>query len=403
MLRTRRRHPGIIAAALAVCIAALVGADDGYTPPATIRAETELPVTQSGAKFQQAMNSVVPGVAWKETPLRGILRQLSEIYQVAIICDRRIDPTLSPEVTVSGETLRGVVETLSRRIAADERIVGNAVYIGPPERAELVRTLIELRKRELVSMKGTASQERWIKPQRPRSVRWGDLTSPRQIANRIADRFAFTISNIESLPHDLCGGGSLAEMTAAEMLTLLLIQYDLTFTWGHDLETITLVPLPSDSSEITVDQRFQPRGSLASAIEALRQKHRRLDARIEGREIVVRGRVEQIEAIEPEITGRRGSSASKVSPPDVVALERRQFTLSVSGVPVQTIIANLERSGTTFQYDAAALKDAGIDLKTPVSVDVVQASAREFFAAIFRPVGVDFEIDGTTVTLRPRE
>lgn len=400
MLRTRTCRIGVIGVALIPVLRVPLHADNGYTPPVEVRTVEELPQMGSGLRFRQSLDSSIPGVTWKETPLRNIFWQISNLYQVAILVDRRIDPTFAPEVAVSNESLWGVIQELCRHVSAEPRTVGNCVYIGPVDRADLVRTLIELRKEGLLTLRNETSKNQWINLQRPRSVRWGDLTTPKEIIEQIAERFSFQVSGSELLPHDLCRGGAFPEMAAAEMVTLILVQYDLTFRWSDDLRSISIESMPSDTREIVVERSVIVTGAMRSRIK--QQSSASLQLRFEGAKVVVRGRLEDVETFVAEVSGKRTKEKAGSSPGGVVPLQQREFTLAVTGVPIQAILENLERSGITFEYDSATFADRGVDLGTPVSVGLMRASAQEFFSAIFRPIAVDFVIDGTTVRLRPR-
>ena len=60
----------------------------------------------------------------------------------------------------------------------------------------------------------------------------------------------------------------------------------------------------------------------------------------------------------------------------------------------------LERTGVVFEFDAKALKAAGIRLDQAVSLDVRQVTAAVFFERLFGPLGLSAKIDGLTVRLQ---
>ncbi len=55
----------------------------------------------------------------------------------------------------------------------------------------------------------------------------------------------------------------------------------------------------------------------------------------------------------------------------------------------------------TFDYDANALKQAGIDLEQRVTFEVKNATIEQLLKAALDPLKVAFELDDRTVRLKP--
>src|SRR5690606_33445558 len=89
-----------------------------------------------------------------------------------------------------------------------------------------------------------------------RTVVWPDLTEPASISHDVADRFKLRIENPEAIPHDLWAGAVFPEMDAADMLTLALIPFDMTFEWSSDFSAIRLIPLPMDRTTIGIERVY---------------------------------------------------------------------------------------------------------------------------------------------------
>src|SRR5690606_24888662 len=81
--------------------------NDGLSP-AELRTEPPATAFRTGVHFRRALEEPVLGVSWSGTPLRGVLQQLSEAYEVAVFRDRRIDPNVSIKLTAANESLREV-------------------------------------------------------------------------------------------------------------------------------------------------------------------------------------------------------------------------------------------------------------------------------------------------------
>ncbi|MGC1273042.1 MAG: hypothetical protein WBC44_05000 [Planctomycetaceae bacterium] len=400
MTSTRRRSrpaPGLLL--LIAAILSTAGAPlDVVSSPADVRQEISPKTPRTGPRLIQGLADPVPGVSWKNAPLRRVVRQLADGFAVSVLCDRRIDPTTTLDVNAANLPLRAILEEIAHDAGGDFRLVGNTVYIGPPDSTAIVRTVAELRKREI----SETSTRRAATLLQSRSVHWNDLTEPVEIMWRIADRFDLKIENPELLPHDLWAGSVLPEMTASEMLTLVLIQFDLTFAWSEDLTSIRLAPLPKNRQDIAIEQVYPNVQRLDQALADWKDASGALDAERSGQQIVVRGPLELHEMIEQVRSGgAKSKPRSTRNDINTVPLARRQFTLKISRVPAAAVVKKLEQSGVVFEYDAGALSNAGIDLNTLVSFDVVQADAETFFARLFDPLKLSVEIEGVTVKLRP--
>ena len=127
----------------------------------------------------------------------------------------------------------------------------------------------------------------------------------------------------------------------------------------------------------------------------------RTDARItvDGRQLIVRGLVEDHEFIERFLNPKRVGAARPTSGP--VPLSRRTFTLEIRDVPASALLHRLTKSGIMIDYDAEALKQAGVDLEKPITMNVTRIPADRFFKLIGDQLGVTSTIDGLAVTLKP--
>lgn len=382
------------------------------SPPIAVRDDVVPHRPATGRRLERVLDDAVPGATWKNAPLRRVVSQISEGYEVAILRDRRIDPTVPIDLSAVSLPLRDVLDEVARGAGGRVRRVGNVVYLVPDDPAATVRTLVELRRQELA---GVPSRRAAILSQ-SRTIGWSDLTEPVEIVRKISDRFDIAVENPHDLPHDLWAGSVFPEMEASEMLTLVLIQFDLTFQWSNEANSIRLVPLPEETSTIGIERTYPSVQNLDEALAAWRASvggwdGDGVDVVFQGDQNVVRGPLELHELIEQVRTGRRrprsrsegGARNGQMKSDGIseVPLARREFTLTVSRVPASAILRKLEESGIKFVYDDKELSEAGIDLNRPVSLDVERADAETFFRTVFDPLGLSVELDGVTVTLTP--
>lgn len=376
---------------------------DGSETRVVIRGEAELPPGVSGRAFRKSLETPVAGVAWHGMALRRVLRDTGELTGIAFVRDRRLDPAQPVEFVATNQSRQEMLGALAKAVGVEERVVGNVVYWGPAEAARGLRTLIALREQELtqfVRPEVRAARER-LKVRR--EVRWGDLTTPREVLERVGDGFRLRVLNPELIPHDLWEGAVLPQLTAAEMLSVVLVQFDLTFMWADDLEAIRLVPIATES--LAIERTHRVPAARREMLETWRESHGAVRVQeVKPGEYLVRGLVEEQEQLAELLEkGEGAGAAAATTPAMVVPIERRRFTLSITGVPAEAVMRELEKSGIEFEFDAKTFADAGVDFKTAVSLEQMNAPPQEFFRALFEPLGLEFAISGAKVALRLKE
>lgn len=374
-----------------------------------ISAEPEPLPAYSGSSFQRALRRRV-SVSWTNTAknvfrqhtVRHVAGQATKAWRVAVLLDRRIDPSRELELVVRNESVRVVLARMAEQVQAGTSTVGSTVYVGPPRGASRLKTLAVLSQERLIQLSTTVegtSRRRDL--QRRSRVRIEHLGEPRRVLEQIARRWKFKIDGLDRVPHDLWAAADLTSVTAAEALLLVLIQYDLTFEWSQDMQKITIVPIPA---EVSLTKVFRSRkGQSAEKAAALIGKElpgTRVAVLTKGA-VRVTGTWEELKVAAALVElGRRPDSRMKPTRP--VPLVRRRFTLKVGRARLVAIMKQLEQTGIVFEFDAKELAAAGIRLDQGVAVDVRQATAAVLFSQLFEPVGLEFAIEGLKVRLRPK-
>ena len=358
----------------------------------------------TGAQFQTEIDRTL-SASWANVELRDLLKKIGDDRRIAILLDRRVDPTVQLPLNLTNSSLREGVRDMARLLGADISVAEPVVFVGPPAAVQRLRTLIELRSSELSSREASIPEKRRMELATRHTVTWQDLDSPVEIVQRIADRYRLTIGHLDLLPHDLWVSNTLPSVTAAEALSLVLIQFDLTFAWtgkaegGGAGQGIELVPAPEHP---VIEKRHRVKGRpVAEALKLVRQYGPNLDAKVDGSDLVVRSLLEDHEAVAAMVGG------STTKKPDATAgvkpIKQRLFTLKIDRVPARVLMQKLEESEIVFEYDAEQLAAAGIDLDQPIKLEVEKASAADFFKAVFDPLRLTAEIDNLTVKLTPKK
>ena len=349
-------------------------------------------------RFRQALDGRISAV-WRGVSGRTILQRLARQQEVAILLDGRINPSRKHSLELADVPLRDGLNQVAAALDAISVELRNAVYLGPPDETALLRTLIQLRVDELFAHPSAEAKKRQFALARRKTLRWDDLTTPRELLEQAGSQWSLQLEGLDQVPHDLWAAGALPEADATEVLSCVLLQYGLTFRWTETADGVSIVPLPDD---IWIERKHTPRGQTARAAAGeWEEQFRGITTTVQGRSVLVRGTVEQHEAIEELIDPKSSSRSTKPAP--ATPLSRRRFTLRVERVPAGALLSRLKSTGIVINWDAKAMAAAGVDFTTPVTMNVRQATAPEFFRLICDPLDVTFEIDGITVTLQPRD
>ncbi len=344
--------------------------------------------------------------SWDNMDLRTIVGRIETAKQVAIVIDRRIDPSRIRFANASNEPLAVFVERLAAESSAHSTLVGNVVYIGPIVPSGKLLTLAAIRTKELFDKEERIPDGRRIDLTRAETIRWEDLERPADILRKIAETYELTIGGLEQIPHDLWAGATLPEAGAVEALSLVLVQFDLTFAWTDRGRGIRLEPVPE---VVALERAYDaPRGtSAAAALKRWKEALPDLDGRVEKGKVLITGPSETHDLIDRLRRGERiAPSAPENEGPQLKPLKFERYSLKIQQTPAIALLKKLEEPAhgkLTFSYDEAELKAAGIDLAKRVTFEVDKVPIEKLLKSALDPLGVEFEIDleARTVILKP--
>ena len=214
-----------------------------------------IPRFNTAGRFKRKLENPLT-FSWKYLELREVLKTISDNFQISILLDRRIDPDQKLDGDLKKISLQQGLESIAKSASADIRVVANTVYIGPSRSADQMQKLVRLRTAELVAL----SKEKQFPKRRHRelarrnTLHWNDLDRPADIIEKTAGRYKLEIKGIDRVPHDLWAHATLPSVNSCEALTLVLIQFDLTFQWNNDASTIQIVPLPKEKQSKSISR-----------------------------------------------------------------------------------------------------------------------------------------------------
>lgn len=384
--RTRLSRPNfnnVFAAIILIVTSAAVAVAD--TPVSYLRE----------SKFQAALDRPLIATG-QRARLKDYLIRLSQERQVAILLDRRVDPTQLVDVSISADFFDHGIADLVAQAECGVSLVGDTVYVGPSSTAAVLRTRIALL-REQLNQAESLTPKRQFELLRRYPMEWEMFASPAELLIDWTSKFDVHIENPEAIPHDLWAAGTVADPNLIEGVTIVLTQFDLSFEWQDD-STIRLVP---QAPRVAIAQVHRPRRiALEEAVQRVRAALPQLELDVQGGSLKCTGTVEQHETVAVligEKPARRRSKSTTELP-----LQNRRFTLRMVRQPFGSLLATLEQQGIDVHVETRELPAAGVDLATKISLELEQATIEQLLSAACDKVGLDFEIREETIFLRPR-
>jgi hypothetical protein len=223
-----------------VHIGILLGIAIALSGPA-VQVQRPVPRLNTSRAFQRALSEKVTA-GFVDAPLRRGLAGISAKWKVAILVDRRVDPTRKVTLSLKEASLKDAIAAIAKTASARTAIVGNTIYIGPAPAVAALEDVIEKRAAEW-----RKAAKKWPRARRRAllahpTLHWNDLDRPRDLVKDFAAKFGLTVDGLDKVPHDLWAGATLPGCSVSQGLSLLLVQFDLTFHWRRDGSGIEIVP-----------------------------------------------------------------------------------------------------------------------------------------------------------------
>ena len=360
------------------CALAAAAAESPKTPPAWL----------VGKRFEHQLHQKMD-LTSTNSPLAAALNSLSASNRLAIVLDRRIDPNQTLTLTVAGQPLEDVLA----RIAESERLGLSLwepiVYVGPPQDAAALRTLAWLRREEAAALPAPRRQALSA----VRAWEWEDLATPRDLLAALAAEARVKIEGLDRIPHDLWAARRLPPLAWTDRLTLVALQFALTFEIAADGRSVRLVPVPV---KVTARRSFPAGRAQRLSVNLLAQTYPDTVVRVEGDQIVVDGRIEDLETVARGIVAA-GRPAGKAP-----AAGKQVYELSVEQSLADLLPQLSKRLDVEFEIDRPAIERSGIALDQIVTVKVEGVSLDALLAAVLEPAGLKGTRRGRIVKVTPK-
>lgn len=327
--------------------------------------------------------------------LRETVEQLSKIRDVNIWLDRRVDPDLPVPVRLqlnSREPMRTILQPLAESLNLGYCEVGNIIYIGPEETAALLPLLFALRKEQMDKLPD--SERRNL----TRVIRLESeyLDTPAEVVRKIMQPIKGDFTAFDQLPHDLWPELRFSKVTPAELLTVLLAGFDMTFVVSKDGKKLAPVKIPH---ELVVSREYPVAETESKSWKSMVPN---VEITYAGSRATVRGTLDDLAMIEnlyqekktgnqpvkmPQTTQRRSAKQ------DESVLAQKRFTGTIENKPVRLILESYAHNmGIKLVIDEESFRRKGESLETPVSFELKNATAEEAFRKCLAPIHGMFKI-----------
>ena len=333
---------------------------------------------------------------WRDTPLRTALESFSRTRRVALMIDRRVDPGQLVTLDLTNATGEQVLARVAEERDLGFCLFGPVAYFGPRSTADRIRTVGELRRKELRGSRSDIARK--FLASKPAA--WGDLATPRALLVELGAENRFEISGLERIPHDLWAAADLPALSVSDRLTLILAQFDLTFNGADDGSSVRLVPMPEDPVVV----RDYPGGRQP---DELAGKWSQLvpDCRfkvVDGR-VYVQGRLEDHERIDVSLRPpQRKTLDSKPLDSPPLDLDGMRFTTNAQNQRLEHVLRQLvPQLKLELKLDREAFESAGVALDQLVSFSVEDATFDQLMDAIVRPAGCTWRREGNALEVGP--
>ena len=334
----------------------------------------------TGLELRQALAQPVEAVSWKGKTLRGALGRITESQDIAVMLDRRVDPSQEIEFSANKVPLERMIDQFAEKYGAAACQVDSVIYVGPSETCEMLATLVALRRDEIRDLPGETQR----KLLRASAWQWNRLTSPRELLTQLETEYGVRIDGKENMPHDLWPALELPPLDFASKLSLVLAGFHVTFALADDGSTVRIVAMPETAS-LTRSYETGPRASLLAT--SLAERFSDATFRAQGKRLVVAGRWEVHDAVERLLAGE------SVRPPPTTAGEKN-YTLTVENQAAGGVVRALgNQLGKKVVFDVRVERR----LTKEVSLSVKEVSLEELLSAVLSPANLKYEIDGDTI------
>jgi hypothetical protein len=290
---------------------------------------------------------------WTGVPLREVAARLSGLGGVAVVVDRRLDPTVPVTLAASGEPLDKVLEAVAAQAGAEVALLAGHARITPASGAARARAGEAIREQEIRGLEPSLARLARAR----RAWAWPDGARPCDLVAAAAADAGIALAGLDTLPHDHFPAADLPPLPLAERLDLVLAHFDARVEWKRNAA---------------------PAGQRAAF------------------QIVP---IAATATAPPRTPPWQLKEAAPRRPPEFATT----YSLKVAA-PLDELLAALAKQfGLSLDLDRAALEQLGVSPREIVRLDVKDASREALLDAVLDPLGLGWQIEGKTLRVGGRK
>lgn len=347
-------------------------------------------------------------VGWTGNTLRGGLESLARENRVGLVIDRRVDPSRLMDLDAGApllELFNVIARSHNERHAAEGAYprrappigaarIGDVIYVGPYAAAGCIRAIADERREEARKLPTSSPLRRELV--RKKALKWADLAEPREILKNLIAETGLEAEGLEQVPHDLWAAAELPELSLIDRLTILAIQYDLTFSIDPVAGKLHLIGVMPGKYREKKSYPAGPDGEI---------RERQWRAEFPTAKIELAGDKLNVEAWPEE----HRWLDRMLHPPRAAKVGTRLYTMRTKdekarlGAVLARLKADLAKDGIELKYDADALAAAGISLEKRISFEVVGVEMDELLRTLLPPHGLSHRTAGKVIEITAKE
>ena len=91
-------------------------------------------------------------LTWRGAPIHSSLNRLSDLYQIGVVVDRRVDPATELNLSIQQSAFLRVIVAAAAQSDLHVEVIGPCVYVGPPSSARLGPLLLEIANNKVAAL-----------------------------------------------------------------------------------------------------------------------------------------------------------------------------------------------------------------------------------------------------------
>jgi hypothetical protein len=364
------------------------------------------PLVRSAAELQMRLQART-SVSLTGSQLRHAANELARKDDLGLAIDRRVDPETPVELAFADAPSEEVWRKLAESCNLGFATFGPMIYLGPTPAARDLNTLAALRRDDA----GRASPALKAKLLQSSETSCSAPCDARALWNTLAAEAGLTTTNPERMPFDVWPEVRWGSLPLVDRVTLVAVQFGLTFKLDPSARTVTFEPLPSDVAlERSYAAGAKPQETLARIAAAAPTAI----VRQNGAKITVVGKFEDQERIAAVLNGAPNSvGPSSVGPNGVAQTGTTQpnrnappaagvqvYTLRIEDKPFSEMVRVLqEKHGLKIKVHEEAIRAAGISLDQRVNFTVSKVTLLQLLEKAAAPLKLTARQVGDTVEI----